>query len=74
MHNTLNMATQEFKQGFTKGWIGAWRYGYFAPITAVMLAITRPGSYFWHIRALYRMCYWRGSYPIPHAPARKKQA
>ncbi|MDP2401136.1 MAG: hypothetical protein Q8M66_04090 [Actinomycetota bacterium] len=32
-------------------------YGYFAPLTAAYLVLTRPGHYLWHIRALYRLSF-----------------
>jgi len=50
-----------FVQGFKKGFIGTWKYGYFAPLTAAYFAATRKGNYFWHLRALYRLCF--GKWP-----------
>lgn len=46
----------DFFAGFRQAAIGTVRYGYFAPLTALYFAMTRPGGYFWHIRALYRLC------------------
>lgn len=60
MHSALTQIMLEFKNGFIKGLRGTWKYGYFAPLKAAGFAITRPGSYLWHLRALYRLCYWRG--------------
>lgn len=48
-----------FLAGFKRAAVGTWRYGYFAPLTAAYLALTRSGSYLWHIRALYRLCFGR---------------
>jgi hypothetical protein len=48
-----------FVRGFRNGFIGSWRYGYFAPITAFYFAMTRKGSYLWHFKALYRLCFGR---------------
>lgn len=48
------------KAAFMKGWRGGLRYGYFAPVTAAWLAITRRGSYLHHLRALYRLTFWGG--------------
>lgn len=28
---------------------------FFAPLTALYFALTRPGGYLWHIKALYRV-------------------
>lgn len=47
----------DFLAGFKHAAVGTWRYGYFAPLTAAYLALTRPGSYLWHIRALYRLSF-----------------
>lgn len=40
---------------------GTLLYGYFVPITAAWLAIRRPGSYIWRLRALYKLAFWSGS-------------
>jgi len=54
----------EFKTAFFKGARGTVRYGYFAPLTAAWLFATRSGSYGWHLKALYRLAFWRGKlYP-----------
>lgn len=50
----------ELKAAFLKGARGTLQYGYFAPLTAVWLFATRPGSYSWHLRALYKLAFWRG--------------
>ncbi len=55
----------ELKRSFVKAAHHTWRYGYFAPIKAVGFAITRPGNYFWHLRALYRLSFWRGQQICP---------
>lgn len=51
------MLFNEFWLGFKKGARGTWKYGYFVPITALYFSMTRRGSYLWHIRALYRLCF-----------------
>lgn len=48
------------KESFMKGWRGGLKYGYFAPITAAWLAITRRGTYLFHLRAIYRLAFWAG--------------
>lgn len=48
------------KEAFMKGARRALKYGYFAPITAAWLASTRHGSYLRHLRALYRLTFWKG--------------
>lgn len=54
----------ELKDSFMKGARGCLKYGYFAPLTAVWLTIKRRGGYFRHLRALYRLAFWRGKmYP-----------
>lgn len=50
----------ELKDSFMKGFRGTLKYGYFAPLTAVWLAIKRPRNYVWHLKALYRLAFWRG--------------
>ena len=55
-----NQLIQELKRSLINSFLGTWRYGYFAPIIAARLAITRPGHYFWHLKALYRLSYWHG--------------
>lgn len=54
-----NDAWYQFTQGFKRAAIGTFRYGYLAPVQALYLAMTRKGGYFWHIRALYRLCFGR---------------
>lgn len=50
---TMNDLLDEFKNAAVR----TWRYGYFAPLTAVYLALTRQGGYLRHIRALYRLSF-----------------
>lgn len=51
-------------EAFAKGFRGALKYGYLAPLTTTWLAVKRPGGYFWHLRALYRLAWWHGKrYP-----------
>lgn len=57
MRMTLGVTMNDFLAGFKHAAVGTWRYGYFAPLTAAYLALTRPGSYLWHIRALYRLSF-----------------
>lgn len=53
----------ELRKAFLRAARGTWKYGYFAPLTAVWLAIMRPGGYLRHLRALY-LFFWRGKmYP-----------
>ncbi|MHB1300517.1 MAG: hypothetical protein ACYCY8_06590 [Burkholderiales bacterium] len=52
--------TQDMKRSLINSFLGTWRYGYFAPIIALKLTITRSGHYFWHLKALYRLSYWHG--------------
>jgi hypothetical protein len=56
---------KELTRGFVKGAHHTWRYGYFAPLTAAWIAITRSGNYFWHLRALYRLSFWGGQQICP---------
>lgn len=53
----MGTAFQAFRQGFLKGLIATWRYGYFAPLIALRLTLTRKGSYFRHLKALYRLSF-----------------
>ena len=56
--NLVNASTRHgFAYGFKNAFIGSWRYGYFAPVTALYFAMTRKGGYLWHLRALYRLCF-----------------
>lgn len=49
---------------FLKAARGTLKYGYFAPLTAAWLSVKRPGGYFWHLRALYKLAFWHGKmYP-----------
>lgn len=52
-----NDVMYQFSQGFKRAWIGTYRYGYFAPIQALFLALTRKGGYVWHFKALYRLSF-----------------
>ena len=61
---------EALKRSFLKAAHHTWRYGYFAPLTAAGLAITRPGNYLWHLRALYRLSFWRGKQVCPFRPGR----
>ena len=56
---------EELKRGVLKAAHHTCRYGYFAPLTAAWLAITRSGNYFRHLRALYRLSFWRGKQICP---------
>lgn len=49
-----------FKAEALKSFRRALRYGYFAPLTAAGLVFSRPGGYWMHLTALYRLCFWRG--------------
>ena len=49
----------EFINGLKIGAIKTYKYGYFAPLQAVALAVQRKGGYLWHLRALYRLCFGR---------------
>lgn len=54
----------ELKTAFLRGARGTLRYGYFAPLVAMWLFATRPGSYGRHLKALYKLAFWRGKlYP-----------
>lgn len=53
MNDTLgNIALKSFRRTL--------RYGYFTPLMAAGLAFRRPGGYWRHFKALYRLCFWRG--------------
>jgi hypothetical protein len=51
---------EQLKSEFIRGFRGCYRYGFFAPFTAAWLAVTRPGSYLRHLKALYRLDFWKG--------------
>jgi len=54
----------EFQVSFMRGARATVKYCYFAPLMAMFFTISRRGGYFWHLRALYRLCFWRGrKYP-----------
>ncbi len=36
------------------------RYGYFAPLQALWLTFNRPGGYWMHLKALYKLCFMHG--------------
>jgi len=46
----MNKLLQEFKKSFIRAW-----KCYFVPLTAIYFAMTRKGSYFWYLKALYRL-------------------
>jgi hypothetical protein len=48
---------QSVWQFFCKACVRTWKYGYFAPLIALVAACARPGSYVWHVRALYRLTF-----------------
>lgn len=50
----------ELKSEFIRGFRGSLKYGYFAPLSAAWFAVKRPGSYLRHLRALYRLDFWKG--------------
>lgn len=46
-----------FCLGFKNAAIKTVKYGYFSPLQALYLTITRGGSYSLHFKALYRLCF-----------------
>lgn len=49
---------QEYCTFFKRTLIGAWRYAYFAPVTALWLTYQRGGLYTTHFAALHRLAHW----------------
>ncbi len=50
----------DFKITFKRSFNRTLKYGYFAPLIAIWLTFKRPGGYWKHFIALYRLCFWKG--------------